>query len=733
MCTTQSVKLLCQVKAKVKPLSIMIRLVSCWSRKGCPVFFRVDRKPHIKRALLAFVVIAGLMAAELAASAKDGVADHAARYSACVGEATASVGFDDMVGHAFAYEVNCLAYYGIAFGTSRDGFSPGAFIKRLQMALFLTRAARVVGIPLPSPTDQGFEDIDNMTGEIRDAINQMSELGIMEGYTVTEFRPEEVVTRQDMAAHLDTFLGVAPPGPVSIDIEDIEPDDKVFSDIDRVGAFAYDAIRRIYELGITTGTAAGTFDPHAAVTRGQMAAFITRTLAHTNLRPVGISIQVDASKVQQGDDLEVMVSLRDEDFDPIVDEYVDVFATIDPDSAFERDGRCSTRVAGLGTGSTCFIDSSDATNADGNLVLDVEPSPDRRAMWAWSGDQDDEFDLDRTKYASLVVDGVTRATAIKVTDDMKPAAQQLGFGESVTFGFQLVDEDGDHVAFEGIEIDLTARFTGTDSGRTITRLTIETDANGRAEWSYKGPADPSSASGESANLDLDARADYDFEDETTRGVIDHPTSQADQPIYWSDEEPRSTTLRVTFPNGPYQLASEKGAGSANLVRATLTDQYGDPVAGVRIEFFSDDPDGLPYGRHRTTNSRGEATLSYNRDAETTVLERIWAEAEEGSRRSNTARHYWAIPAEDGDSGGGDVVAVDTDADIVVVRAGGRIVEVEYDSNDQFFLRATGADSFEPVTRSEFEKKLDTDDALSFAITETRTSEVNTFRLTSPTE
>ena len=673
-----------------------------------------------------------VLVAAVPSSAKDGVADHRTPYSACVGEARTSAGFDDMVGHAFASEVDCLAYYRIALGTSRERFSPGASIKRLQMALFLTRAAGVVGIPLPSPTDQGFEDIGNMTEEIRDAINQMSELGIMEGYTVTEFRPDEVVTRQDMAAHLDTFLGVAPPGPGGIDIEDIDPDDKVFSDINRVGAFAYDAIRRIYELGITTGTSAGTFDPHAAVTRGQMAAFITRTLAHTNLRPVGMSIQVDDSKVQEGDELEVMVSLRDEDFDPIVGEYVDVFSATDAGRAFETDGRCTTRVTGLGTGSACFIDSDTSTDSDGNLVLDVEPSPDRRTMWAWSGDQDDEFDLDRTKYASLVVDGVTRATAIKVTDDMKPASQQLSFGESVTFGFQLVDEDGDHVAYEGIEIDLTARFTGTDSQRTTTRLTIETDANGRAEWSYEGPSDSSSASGESANLDLDARADYDFEDETTRGVIDHPTGQVDQPIYWSDEEPRSTTLRVTFPNGPYQLASEKGAGSANLVRATLTDQYGDPVVGVRIDFFSDDPDGLPYGRHRTTNSRGEATLSYNRDVETTVLERVWAESEDGSRRSNTARHYWAIPAEDGDSGGGDVVAVDTDADIVVVRAGGRILEVEYDSNDQFFLRATGSDSYGPVTLSEFEKKLDTDDALSFAITDTRTSEVNTFRLTSPT-
>ena len=58
---------------------------------------------------------------------------------------------------------------------------------------------------------------------------------------------------------------------------------------------AYGAIRRVYELGIAKGTGDGTtFSPGTAlVTRGQMAAFITRALAHTNARPAGVSVQSD--------------------------------------------------------------------------------------------------------------------------------------------------------------------------------------------------------------------------------------------------------------------------------------------------------------------------------------------------------------------------------------------------------------------------------------------------------
>ena len=186
-----------------------------------------------------------------------------------------------------------------------------------------------------------------------------------------------------------------------------------------------------------------------------------------------------------------------------------------------------------------------------------------------------------------------------------------------------------------------------------------------------------------------------------------------------------------MPDGAYHLASDKGSGATNLVRATLTDQYGDPVAGENITFYSDDPEGLPFGRQRTTNARGEASLSYKRDVETTGLERIWADTGDGRPRSNTARHYWATRAQDGDAGGGDVVVVDADTDVVVVRSAGRILEIDYDSNDQFFLRATGQDSYKAVTFSVFEKNLDTDDALSFSINDTKTSAVNIFRLTSP--
>ena len=61
------------------------------------------------------------------------------------------------------------------------------------------------------------------------------------------------------------------------------------------------------------------YDPKGAVNRGEMAAFITRALAHTTVRPAGVTAQYE--------DLEdkVVVSVRDDDFQPVANAVVDVF------------------------------------------------------------------------------------------------------------------------------------------------------------------------------------------------------------------------------------------------------------------------------------------------------------------------------------------------------------------------------------------------------------------------
>ena len=197
-----------------------------------------------QRSRLAVLAVLALVGSLLAVSAVPAVAagdkepTYPATYSACVGAAEDDAGLTDMDGHAFEAAANCLAHYNITKGTSEGVFSPSASVTRLQMALFLARAAGPAGIELLDPAeDQGFGDIDGYTSEIQDAINQIAELEIMEGTDDDEFSPDGMVTRADMAVFLDAFVEASPIGPGGLDgaakYADVKPDDEPFDDRQR--------------------------------------------------------------------------------------------------------------------------------------------------------------------------------------------------------------------------------------------------------------------------------------------------------------------------------------------------------------------------------------------------------------------------------------------------------------------------------------------------------------------
>ena len=100
------------------------------------------------------------------------VRDYTATFEACIGPALEPWGFEDIpTVHNNSEAIDCLAYYVITKGTG-DGtnYSPSPFVSRWQLALFLTRMARRVGIKVnPTPADAGFTDIaDRVATETSD-------------------------------------------------------------------------------------------------------------------------------------------------------------------------------------------------------------------------------------------------------------------------------------------------------------------------------------------------------------------------------------------------------------------------------------------------------------------------------------------------------------------------------------------------------------------------------------
>ena len=246
--------------------------------------------------LIAAMFAAGLVVAAPVAAAPDR-ADAAMSYNpACAGHASDDYGFLDVsAGHAHRVAINCLAHHGVSLGTG-DGtvYSPSHTVLRWQMALFMTRAAKVAGVVLPTPADQGFTDLGGKSLSTKDAINQLVAAGLSNGHTATEFKPDDTVTRAQMALfilHLldkagehvtiagDGTINLVSAGGTPVQVDDF------FGDTENVSREVHFAASALFELGVANGTSPGVFAPERPVLRGQMAAFITRALAFTIAQP----------------------------------------------------------------------------------------------------------------------------------------------------------------------------------------------------------------------------------------------------------------------------------------------------------------------------------------------------------------------------------------------------------------------------------------------------------------
>ena len=628
------------------------------------------------RKCLAVLAVLGLIAALLAVNPRQATADadnpdvdNPAEYSACVGAAAADAGFEDTEGISGEDAINCLAHYGIAQGRTETMFSPRETISRWQMALFLSRAAGPAGVILPaSPPDNGFTDIGALSEDAQAAANNLASLEIMVGTSATTFSPNTSVTRGSMAIMLDAFHRKAARGEGGADHTKLSPDDNVFTDITNAPRNEYIAIRRVYELGITKGVTETLYRPTQAVTREQMALFISRTLAHTVARPAGLSIQAEQDTATgsgtdgtEGEEITFIISARNDEFQALTDVPVDVFTSTDPDTAFKEDGTCDTGTTQRGGAAKCEVDRNDErTGTEGDLVIGVSIDADT-TIWAWTGDVEDKYDNDETTSAMLEIPFQKGATKLLVSHDLDDDQTKMKFGRTVKVTIQVADEDNNPVAKEDVELTIsqTIRAAAATEGARPTNSssnTQKTDASGKIELSFT-QTDPSTSDDTDATVvlvitDRNAADDIvlkDGEGEDPGAVRAAPgEGQAEtrndgkvhfneaenvnmvrMGLAWSDSDANAAnhTFKLTQ-RDEYTIASDEGSGAGSSVTATVINEYGEPVGGVSILFNSNDEDGLSAldadKRTGATGARnGARRLAWSRDTTDGGIETIF--------------------------------------------------------------------------------------------------------------
>jgi hypothetical protein len=163
--------------------------------------------------------------------------------------------------------IECLLGGGIANGRADGTFGPGEAVTRAQMAAFVARGLDAVGLVLPDAPADAFDDDNGNFAERQ--INQLAELGIVNGRAPRTYDPGAPVTRGQMAK----FIVGAYQAATGVDIL---PGGDHFTDDDGTAFEGF--IDRLANAAITTGTASGTYEPGTPVHRDQMASCIARAL-----------------------------------------------------------------------------------------------------------------------------------------------------------------------------------------------------------------------------------------------------------------------------------------------------------------------------------------------------------------------------------------------------------------------------------------------------------------------
>ena len=231
----------------------------------------------MKKRMLSLCLIGALTLGSVAPAqvlaASDNVGEVVDDPSADNGENTgdAELPFLDVAESSWYYDAVVYVYQkGLMTGTSTTTFAPGATTTRGMIVSVLYRQA---GSPEVSDEMVGtpFEDV-GPGAWYADAVYWARANGIVNGYSETSFGPNDVITREQMAAILYNYSAFT-----GADVS-ARADLSAYDDASAIAAWAREALEWANAEGLITGMTATTIAPKESATRAQVAAILQRYL-----------------------------------------------------------------------------------------------------------------------------------------------------------------------------------------------------------------------------------------------------------------------------------------------------------------------------------------------------------------------------------------------------------------------------------------------------------------------
>lgn len=189
--------------------------------------------------------------------------------------------FTDIDNSGYREGIELAAAAGVINGYADGTFKPNAQVTRAQFITMLYRAAGSPTVKIPegkTEIELGFTDADTISDAYKTAVAWGVENGIIKGYEDNTFRPNQAISRAQMATMLYRYLTLE-------DVWGAAPDELKeaydFTDKGDIAAPYVEAVNVMANMEFIKGFADGHFGPDETATRGQAATILVRIFVDT--------------------------------------------------------------------------------------------------------------------------------------------------------------------------------------------------------------------------------------------------------------------------------------------------------------------------------------------------------------------------------------------------------------------------------------------------------------------
>ncbi|WP_231869837.1 glycosyl hydrolase [Paenibacillus riograndensis] len=180
--------------------------------------------------------------------------------------------FDDLGGHWAKEDIEFMANKLLVHGTDDHHFAPNRLITRAEFTMLITRA---LGFTTPSRAAE-FPDVP-ATKWYAEAIGAAGESGLITGFSDGTFRPDALITREQMAVLIVRAAAIA-----GQSVEAARDILGQFHDSSSVSHWAADSVNEALDAGLVQGLTNDQFAAKDLADRAQAVVMIKRLLVYLN-------------------------------------------------------------------------------------------------------------------------------------------------------------------------------------------------------------------------------------------------------------------------------------------------------------------------------------------------------------------------------------------------------------------------------------------------------------------